>query len=89
MRSREKLKAINDLTRSKGWQVITEVMREEMLGAAMSIAESSKMDVDEINFRRGSIWAAKQLLEIPGRLQVRLESDIALSDVDDKNKTKD
>jgi|TARA_R110001592_G_C13050865_1_gene740138 hypothetical protein len=89
MSSRDKLKAINDLTRSKGWQVISEIMKEEILSAALAIAETSKMDIDEINFRRGSIWAAKQLLEIPSRLQVRLESDIALSDVDDKMKTKD
>lgn len=89
MKPSAKLKAVKELQKSTGWQIMVEVMRDEILASAMSIAESAKMDVDEINFRRGSIWAAKQLLDMPIRLEVRLESETALAAVDDKKKSVD
>lgn len=89
MKPSAKLKAVKELQKSTGWQIMVEVMRDEILASAMSIAESAKMDVDEINFRRGSIWAAKQLLDMPIRLEVRLESETALAAVDDKKQSVD
>ena len=89
MKPTAKLKAVKELQKSTGWQVMVEVMRDEILASAMSIADSAKMDVDEINFRRGSIWAAKQLMDMPIRLQVRLESEAALDAVDDNKKSTD
>ena len=86
MTPQAKLKAIKELTGSKGWAVLLDVMNAEILASAMSIAESANMDLTEINFRRGSIWAAKRMLELPVRLQSKLESEIALSDMDDRNK---
>ena len=88
MTPQAKLKAIKELTGSKGWAVLLDVMNDEILAAAMSIAESANMDLTEINFRRGAIWAAKRMLELPVRLQSKLESEIALSDMDDRNKNK-
>jgi hypothetical protein len=87
MRPEQKLKAVRDLIKSRGWAVLHEVMQDEILASAMAIADSPNMDLAEINFRRGSIWAAKQMLEMPTRLQAKLESEIALSNVDDKKKT--
>ena len=63
-----------------------EIMHEEILASAMSIAETPSMELEEINFRRGSIWAAKQMLELPVRLRQKLEGDVALHSVDDSNK---
>lgn len=65
--------------RSKGWQVIAEVMAEEQVAAAMAIADNPQMTLDEINFRRGAIWAATQLQNLPERLMRRLEADIVLT----------
>jgi len=72
------LNSIDQLTKSKGWAVVEEVMKEEIVSSAMSIADNPNMTLDEINFRRGSIWAARRLLELPERLSAKLESDIAL-----------
>ena len=71
--------ALNALERSKGWRYLREVVEQEVLSAAMAIAETPDMPVDEINFRRGSIWAAKSLLDLPEKLKLRLENEIALS----------
>jgi hypothetical protein len=50
----------------------------------MAIADNPNMTLDEINFRRGSIWAAKRMLEMPHRLEMKLNSEIALHK-DDKS----
>lgn len=76
---RAQLKALDGLTRSRGWEIVNQVMRDEIVSAAMAIADSPNMSLDEINFRRGAIWAAKQMLAIPVRLQQKLEADLALS----------
>ena len=79
-----KIKAIDGLTKSQGWNVLREIMEDEILQAAMQIAENSNMTLDEINFRRGSIWAAKTMLDLPERLRMKLEAETALTPRDDK-----
>lgn len=88
MTPRERLKALIDLQISPGWKVITDVMNDEVVAAAMAIADNPKMTLDEINFRRGTIWAAKQLIDLPVKIQLKLENELALSTKDDKPKAK-
>jgi hypothetical protein len=83
---REHLKAVLDLQKSLGWKVLADVMNQEVVAAAMAIADNPKMTLDEINFRRGTIWAAKQLMDLPIKIQLKLENDLALSTKDDKPK---
>lgn len=61
-------------------------MDEEILQAAMAIAETPNMPLDEINFRRGSIWAAKSMLEIPTKLKMKLQAEAALGKDDSPDK---
>jgi len=76
------LKAVTQLASSRGWAYIIEVMEKEIVGAAMTMANNPAMSVEEMHFRRGSIWTAKQLLELPQKLQAHLESEIALEATD-------
>lgn len=78
MTPRQKLKAIDELMASDGWRVLSEVMQQEIVGAAMGMANSAQMPQDEMHFRRGSIWAAKQLIEMPVSLRRKLESDAVI-----------
>lgn len=89
MKPEQKIQAIEALSKSKGWMVLKEVMEDELVQAAMAIAHSPSMPVDEINFRRGSIWAAERMLELPSRLRMKLESEAALSDMDKQKKSHD
>lgn len=83
MSPQSKLKAVDALMKSKGWDVVLEVMHEEILASAMAIADTPNMDLEEINFRRGSIWAAKRMLELPVRLRQKMEAEVALLNADD------
>lgn len=84
MSAKSDLKAIEALEATRGWKVVREIMEQEIVQSAMAIADNPRMTIDEINFRRGSIFAAKALLEMPQRLRVRLENELALSPKDDK-----
>ena len=84
MSDRGSLNAIETLEKSKGWTVMRKLMEEEMYSSAMAIAECPTMSLDEINFRRGSIFAAKALLDLPARLKSKLSAEIAL-EKDDKS----
>tara|TARA_R100000951_G_scaffold55549_2_gene46699 strand:+ start:834 stop:1094 length:261 start_codon:yes stop_codon:yes gene_type:complete len=81
---KSELSAIETLVKSKGWIVIRRVMEDEIVSSAMAIAENPSMTLDEINFRRGSIFAAKAFLDIPSRLRSKIESEIALGQKDDR-----
>ena len=84
MSDRGSLNAIDTLENSKGWTVMRKVMEEEIVSSAMAIAESPTMSLDEINFRRGTIFAAKALLDMPTKLRSKFEAEIALTK-DDKS----
>jgi hypothetical protein len=77
------LKALDQLKNSRGWAYLRAVMEQEAVAAAMAIADNPKMTLDEINFRRGTIWAAKQLLDLPDKLALRLQNEVALTRKDD------
>lgn len=77
-KTEEALKALKTLADSRGWAILYETMQAEIVSAAMQIAENRALTVDEINFRRGAIWAAHQLLQTPGRLLARLDAEARL-----------
>jgi hypothetical protein len=83
------LKSLDQLKNSRGWAYLRAVMEQEAVAAAMAIAENPKMTLDEINFRRGTIWAAKQLLDLPDKLALRLQNEVALTRKDDPSPPSD
>ena len=89
MSSKRELKLISDLEKSDAWQYLTKIMQDEIVQAAMQMGEDASMTFDEVNFRRGAIWAANRMLEMPTRIKAKLEAEIALSSGDDKKTPKD
>ncbi len=89
MSSKRELKLILDLEKSDAWQYLTKIMQDEIVQAAMQMGEDASMTFDEVNFRRGAIWAANRMLEMPNRIKAKLEAEIALSSGDDKKTPKD
>ena len=77
---RSKLKSIREMKETRGWAVCAEVMQSEITQAAYQMADNSRMPVDEMHFRRGAIWAARKLLELPDAIAARLENELLLED---------
>ena len=85
MSNTNQIAALDALKKSKGWQIIEQTMRDEVVAAALAIAQNPTMTEKEVDFRRGAIWAANQLLNLPSNLQRRLQTDQLLSQKDDTN----
>jgi hypothetical protein len=69
---------LTTLQKSGGWKIIDEVMKEEILTASFQLSENRNMTIDEINFKRGAMWAARQLKELPDKLLLKYKNDVAL-----------
>ena len=76
MSSKTDLKALDTLLASRGWAIIKERMDREVIEAALAIGKTVSMSMDEVHFRRGSIWAAQQLLVLPERLKAIIQSEM-------------
>ena len=74
---------LNDLitlAESRGWAKINKVMQDEILQLALNMARSPDMTQQQMDFQRGAIWAAEQLLNVPERLIHKLEGDMAFEE---------
>lgn len=77
----KKIKQIENLKKllnSPGWLYIQEVMNQEIVKAAYSMAEATPKSLDQINFERGAMWAARRCLDLPQRLMQILESEATM-----------
>jgi hypothetical protein len=79
VKTQEALKALEELTKSKGWHYLREIMRAELTDAAMAMAVAHNPTEQDMHFRRGAMWAAVRLIELPDRLSLRLQNEISLS----------
>ena len=78
MKAKTALQALEQLEKNRGWAYIRAIMEREILDAAMNIAKRPNMTMEEIHYRRGAIWAAERLVELPDRLRFGLQNKIAL-----------
>ena len=53
-------------------------MESEILQLALLMARKPDMTQQQMDFQRGAIWAAEQLLNLPSKLIVKLEGDLTL-----------
>ena len=68
------------LQKSDGWKIVNEIMKDEILQLALLMARSKEMSQQEMDFNRGAIWAAEQMLNLPVKIIHKLEGEIALED---------
>jgi hypothetical protein len=73
------LALVKGLNKSDGWKYLQQVMKDEVLQAAYNLSNDPKMSVDEINWRRGALWASRKLVEMPSVLETKLENDLTFA----------
>ena len=65
------------LKESDGWKYLTEtIIKEDILKAALDMAENKPMTPDEFNFRRGSMHAAHSFSGIPDKIIAQYEAQV-------------
>lgn len=54
-------------------------MEAEMLAAARQLGARTVLPQQAVDFQRGAIWAADQLLQMPGRLIQNIQTELTLA----------
>ena len=80
MKPRQAIDKLSSLKKSEGWKIVSTVMDEETLNAAIQLSEFRNLPLEEIHFRRGAMWAARQLRDMPEKLIMKYENDLALDE---------
>lgn len=73
-------KAISALTKSDGWRILQEIMREELLASAINLSDRHRASIEDIHFQRGAIWAARQFIDMPTKLLAYYENQVLLDE---------
>ena len=88
MTPQRKRDAIEEMLKSEGWVALQEEIRKSILQAAYQLADNQNMPLEEVHFRRGSMWAARKFLELPEAVSAILQNEILL-DAANRGETKD
>jgi hypothetical protein len=79
----KKIEHLNDLKKHKGWQLLLEVMQEEIdIVTQRLVSPNSKFnpyEEDVVNHQRGMVHASRQFTTLPDRLILGLENHIKLT----------
>lgn len=78
MKTKDAYDALTELERHPGWLYAQSHMQDDIVRAAYKLAESPNLSMEEIHFRRGAMWAARRLLELPTALRLRLENELLM-----------
>ena len=81
---------MTELKESAGWKYLTEtILKEDILKAAIDMAENKPMSSDEFNFRRGSMNAANNFSGIPDKIIAKYEGQVKWDEAIEEHKAKD
>lgn len=78
MTKNEQQRVLEELLSSQGWGIIQEKMNAEILSAAYQLSDNKGMTVDEIHFRRGAMWAARRMLELPTNMKMLIDNELLM-----------
>lgn len=78
MTKKEEARVLEELLSSNGWGILQRKMQDEILTAAYQLAENKQLSVDEINFRRGAMWAARRMIELPTNMKMLIDNELLM-----------
>ncbi len=78
MKPKQAIDKLTSLKKTDGWKIIDEVRKQEILTASFQLSERRDMTLEEIHFKRGAMWAARQLKELPDRLIMKYSNEDVL-----------
>lgn len=81
MSPKEKIKHLRELTQSPAWELIKEVMQDEIMALSLRMARTPDMTQQEMDFIRGAIYAADGLVTMPDKILVKLEGDYSIDEM--------
>ena len=72
------LRDIRQVAKHRGWKLIEQVMRDEIVSLALQTAKNPKMTPEESAFYAGCLQAAENLLNIIPNLETKLQGEASM-----------
>ena len=73
------LRALRELKDSRGWAILMETAKNDILDACLQMADNPNMTEKEIDFRRGAISAARNFVNALDILISNKEAEILIA----------
>lgn len=73
------LRSLREMRDSRGWAILKATAKEDILNAALQLSENPTMTEKEVDFRRGSIAATRQFVNVVDLLIAKAENDILIA----------
>jgi hypothetical protein len=58
------IRALKELKSHRGWEIVMETIKQEILSAALQFADNPLMSEKEVDFRRGAIHASRSVMSV-------------------------
>jgi hypothetical protein len=71
------LDALDEMSKSRGWQVLVEYIHGEAQRAVMAMGKMG-MSQDEAAFRRGAIYASQNVINAPSQLLAVMATELLM-----------
>jgi hypothetical protein len=73
------IRSLRELKGSRGWSILMEEIKDDVLNACLQMADNPVMTEKEIDFRRGAISAARNFVNSIDVLISRTENELLLA----------
>lgn len=64
----------------EAWQFLRSILEREIVAAARAMSAPKPMSSDDMNYRRGAMWAAEQLVSLPERILMQLNNTLLIKE---------
>jgi hypothetical protein len=78
------IRALKELKSHRGWEIVMETIKEEILSAALQFADNPLMSEKEVDFRRGAIHASRSVMSVVDVLIAMRENDKLLASAEEQ-----
>ena len=85
---KQDIDALQELKKTRGWALLQETIKNEIVNAAYLLADNKLLNIDQINFQRGAMWAARRLQDLPDNLLQKLTTDLLIEESHQAAQTK-
>lgn len=78
MTPQEKIRVLDELMESPAWGLLEATMQDEILNAAYQLSANKPITADELHFKRGAIWAARRMIELPNQMKTLINNELIM-----------
>jgi hypothetical protein len=76
---RSDIRALDEMAASRGYAILLEAIEKDVLAASFALADNPVMTEKEVDFRRGAISAARNMLTAVRAIRIAKENDLLLA----------